>query len=284
MPDTEQKTIPELYKSAIRTVTIVFGSLFNDIYVRKYAPDGSVITGSKRRVPIIFSPKEQYFTWIYNTMRRPDNGTKVGVSLPRLSYDLVGIAPDQQRQIPPYLYHSGAPNMNADSPYANRELSPAAYSFNFTLSIWSNDMDSSIQILEAILPYFKPEVSVKVKEQDTLPIINDIHVVFNSMSKQDNYTEGYEVNRFIQWDLEFTMYSNIWTPTVSEGKLITEIFIDLNDDRQIPRTIEEQEEEENKCMYGIDEDEHHKPVGYTPPDDDDNCMYNKPNEWHEEIK
>lgn len=224
-------TIPELYRSAIRTVTVVFGSLFNDIYVRKYNTDGSV-SEERRKVPILFSEKSQYFTWIDNKMRRPDSGTKVGLALPRLSYELTGLAPDEQRQLNPHLYRTGTPQVNSDSPFSNKEHSPAAYTFNYTLTLWSNDMDTSIQVLEQILPYFKPEVAVKVKEEQDLPIMNDLQVVFSGISKQDNYTEGFEVNRFIQWDMEFAVHSNIWSPS-AEGKIIKEIVIDINDSNDI---------------------------------------------------
>lgn len=234
--------IADLYKSAIRTVTIVFGSLFNDIYIRKYNTDGT-ISDERRKVPLTFSSKEQYYVWIANTMRRPDTGTKVGIRLPRLSYELTGFAPDPQRQVNPYLYKTGAP-IKSDSPYSYRAESPAAYEFNFTLTLWANDMDASIQVLESILPYFKPEVSVKVKEQEKLPIFNDIQVVFKGISKQDNYEEGFEVNRFIQWDMEFSVYSNIWAPT-TDGKIITEIEIDINDKNIVSST-----ENNYDCVYG----------------------------------
>lgn len=223
-----EKPKQNLYRSAIRTVTVVFGSIFNDIYVRKYNPDGSVVEGSQRKVPITFSPKAQYYTWISNPMRRPDDMTKVGVSMPRLSYDLTGFAPDQQRQVSPYLYSTGPYKQdNIKGHYFKRDRQPAAYSFNYALTLWSNDMDTSIQVLEQILPYFKPEISVKVKEEITLPILNDIHVVFQGISKTDNYTEGFEENRFIQWDMDFTLYSNIWSPS-EDGKPIQELVVDLN--------------------------------------------------------
>ena len=48
------------------------------------------------------------------------------------------------------------------------------------------------------------------------------------MTKQDNYTEGFEENRFIQWDMEFSVYSNIWAPT-TDGTIITKVEVDLND-------------------------------------------------------
>lgn len=236
-----QIAIPDIYKSAIRLVTVIFGSLFNDIYIRKYEQDGTV-SDERRKVTIIFSDKSQYATWIENKMRRPDTGTKVGIRMPRLSYELTGFSPDPQRQINPYLFRTGAP-INDTSPYAYKAESPAAYEFNFTLTLWANDMDTSIQVLESILPYFKPEVSVKVKEQDALPILNDIHVVFKGITKQDNYTEGFEENRFIQWDMEFSVYSNIWAPSTN-GKIITEVEIDINDQNTIELL------NTNECYYG----------------------------------
>lgn len=237
-------SIPELYHSAIRTVTVIFGSLFNNIYVRKYDTKGNTVL-EKRKVPIIFSDKSQYATWIENKMRRPDNRTQVGIRLPRLSYELNGLSPDPQRQVNPYLYKTGAP-IKTDSPYAYKTQSPAAYEFNFTLSLWANDMETSIQVLESILPYFKPEVSVKVKEQTTIPIINDVHVEFKSISKQDNYTDGFEENRFIQWDMEFSLYSNIWAPITESGNIITEIVVDLNDSNTIEML------NNDACGYGVD--------------------------------
>lgn len=225
-------TIPQLYRSAIRVVSIVFGSVFNDIYIRKYNPDGSVNEDSKRKVPITFSNKSQYALWIENKMRRPDDGTKVGVTFPRLSYELTGLSPDDSRQLNSLLTRASIPTSAAET-VTKKAWSPAAYTFNFTLSLWAADMDTSIQVLESILPYFKPEISVKIKEQADLPIMNDLYIILNSISKQDNYLEGFDTNRCIQWDMEFTVYANMWAPKPDEAKIITDVVIDLNDSNQI---------------------------------------------------
>lgn len=221
-------TTSVLYKSAIRTVVTIFGSLFNNIYVRTYNIDGS-ISETTRKVNISFSDKSNYAIWIESKMRRPDNNTKIGLRLPRLSYDLTGFSPNEQRQLNPHMYSVGAINQNTTVPFANKANSPASYEFNFTLTLWASDMDTSVQVLENILPYFKPEVNIKVIEQDELSIANDISVVFRGITKNDNYQDGFEQNRIIQWDMDFSVFSNIWTKSEA-SEIIKEIKIDLSDD------------------------------------------------------
>ena len=211
-------------RSAIRNVSVVFGSVFSNFHVRRYKKDGSIDKSASTLVPISYSAKEAYSLWMAEAMRMPDASSEVNVKLPRLSFEMTGLAASPDR------------GMNVNVPIHGRSVSPAgsvvksrspvAYSFEFTLTLWAKTMDESIQILDQILPMFAPEVSVKIKESFGINLVNDVKIVLGSVSKGDTYQTMLE-NRIINWDLSFTVYANILPPRTDEMSLVQDVISDL---------------------------------------------------------
>ena len=211
-------------RSAIRNVSVVFGSVFSNLHVRKYKRNGNVDESITTLVPIAYSAKEAYSLWIDESMRAPDSTAEVNVKLPRLSFEMTGLAasPDRGMNIN-YPIHGRSISQNGA---VVKSTAPVAYSFEFTLTIWSKNMDDSIQILDQILPMFAPEVSVKMKESFRINLVNDVKIVLGSVSKGDNYQTMLE-NRLINWDLTFTVYANILPPKTSEMSVVQDVIADL---------------------------------------------------------
>lgn len=215
----------EIYsRSAIRNVSVVFGSVFSNLHVRRYKADGSIDTSSTTLVPIAYSAKEAYSLWIDESMRTPDASSEVNIKLPRLSFEMTGLQAAPER------------GMNVNVPIHGRSIlpngrvvksrSPVSYSFEFTLTIWSKNMDDSIQILDQILPMFAPEISIKMKESFRINLVNDVKIVLGSISKGDNYQTILE-NRLINWDLSFTVYANVLPPRTAEMSLVEDVLSDI---------------------------------------------------------
>lgn len=218
-------TSKDIYsRSAIRNVSVVFGSVFSNLHVRRYRKDGSIDESATTLVPIAYSAKEAYSLWIAESMRGPDSTSEVNVKLPRLSFEMTGLAATPER------------GMNVNVPIHGRSIasdgtvvksrSPVAYSFEFTLTIWAKTMDDSIQILDQILPSFAPEISIKMKESFRINLINDVKIVLGSISKGDNYQTMLE-NRLINWDLGFTVYANVLPPKTNEMSIVQDVVADL---------------------------------------------------------
>lgn len=218
-------TSKEIYsRSAIRNVSVVFGTVFSNLHVRKYKKDGTIDDSSSTLVPIAYSAKEAYSLWIDESMRAPDASSEVNVKLPRLSFEMTSLAASPER------------GMNVNLPVHGRSISPngtvvksrspVAYSFEFTLTIWAKNMDDSIQILDQILPMFAPEISVKMKESFHINLVNDVKIVLGSVSKGDNYQTMLE-NRIINWDLGFTVYANVLPPRTTEMSVVQDVVADL---------------------------------------------------------
>lgn len=233
-------TIQELYSSPIRTVCVVFGSLFNDIEVRKYDTEGNVLS-EKERVPISFSDKSAYGLWLEQKMRLPSGTTEIGNKFPRISYTINGMSIDTQRLANVNVKRKRMITEN-DITYMKSVRNIIPYQFDFTLSIWSKDMNTMLQILEQILPYFKPEIAVRVKENSDMRLINDYKIVLTGVQKDDNFLEGFDNNRIITYDLSFSVNASIIEP-VNNVSPITEVIVDLNNQNNIEFL------EEKNCCY-----------------------------------
>lgn len=218
-------TAKEIYsRSAIRNVSVVFGSVFSNLHVRKYRKDGSIDESSSTLVPIAYSAKEAYSLWINESMRTPDAASEVNVKLPRMSFEMTGLQAAPERGMNVNLATYGRTISSNGTIVKSR--SPVAYSFEFTLTIWTKNMDDSIQLLDQILPMFAPEISIKMKESFRINLVNDVKIVLGSVSKGDSYQTMLE-NRLINWDLTFTVYANVLPPRTNEMSVVQNAIMDL---------------------------------------------------------
>ena len=78
---------PHFYNEAIRKTVIAFGTLFNNIEIRKTNPDdGSVIESEK--VPLAYGPTQKFLARLEQS---PDLNKPVQMTLPRMSFEFTGL-------------------------------------------------------------------------------------------------------------------------------------------------------------------------------------------------
>ena len=239
-------TAEEIYNySTIRNVTVVFGNIFSNLKVRRYNSDGS-ISNKHTIVPLIYSAKDQYAFWVEQQMRLPTGNIEINNKFPRISFEMTGFKPAPEKGI-----NSNVPMIRnrIECGKTIRSRAPISYSFDFVVTIWAKQMDVSIQILDQILPIFAPEISIKIKESKVMQIYNDVTVILQSISKNDNYQSGFDENRLISWDLSFEVYANI-IPPGDEISVINKIQIDT--DTMISKYIEGETPSYIDSMYGIE--------------------------------
>jgi hypothetical protein len=85
------------YNKNIRNIVILFGTLFNDITIRRTKSDGTIQNTLK--VPIAYGPAKKYLTRL--EQGPPNNNTeeKVGMVLPRMSFEIITMAYDGTRKL-----------------------------------------------------------------------------------------------------------------------------------------------------------------------------------------
>ena len=204
-------------------MTVVFGSVFSNIHVRKYNKDGSINKSNTSLVPISYSPKESYEIWLDEKLRNADANTEINVKLPRMSFEMTNLSVNVER------------GMNTNIPIYGRNImpngrtvksrTPISYQFDYSLTIWAKNMDDSIQILDQLLPMFTPEISIKLRESIRLNIVNDVKIVLTGVSKDDNYQTILE-NRIIKWTLSFNVFADIMPINTEEMSIIETVMMD----------------------------------------------------------
>ena len=81
------------YHEVLRRTVISFGTLFNDITIQKKDSDGD--TFSTIEVPLAYGPKQKFLARLEQS---PNLNRPVQMSLPRMSFEMVGISYDSSRK------------------------------------------------------------------------------------------------------------------------------------------------------------------------------------------
>ena len=207
------------YNETIKRAVSIFGTLFNNITLKKTKEDGTVLSITK--VPISYGPKQKFLARLQEEPNLSDNN-RSAISLPRLAFELNGFEYDPTRQQNKLIRHSKS-DLDTDGVNRSYQYNPAPYNLTFTLSVLAKNMNDALQIVEQILPYFQPEYTVTMKMIDTMTDYRDVPIVLNSVAMNDTYEGGFEERRVIEYTLEFTMKLYMFGP-VYTGEVIRNVI------------------------------------------------------------
>ncbi len=204
----------QYYNRSIRKIVVAFGTLFNDIQLQRYMRDGK----TKKeifKVPLSYGSKERYLTAITSD---PTLIKTIAVNVPRISFELTGMSYDNSRKQQSLIKNFA---MNSTGGVSAQYV-PVPYNFNFSMSIYVRNTDDGTQIVEQILPFFKPDFTVTV---DMIPGMDqkyDMPIILNSVNTTTDYEGGMAdgTTRLIIWDLEFTVKSYLWPAVEEPGGVI----------------------------------------------------------------
>tara|TARA_B000000557_G_scaffold260666_1_gene258393 strand:- start:950 stop:1993 length:1044 start_codon:yes stop_codon:yes gene_type:complete len=216
------------YNETIRKTVIAFGTLFNNIRIKKFGTDGKTI--SQLKVPIAYGPMQRFLARIEQQSNFDDN---VAISLPRISFELTSYAYDPSRKSSPITKFTGK---GATKTKHKKIFLPVPYEIGFRLSFAAKLQDDSLQILEQILPHFQPSYNVTVNMLEGVEEKRDIPFTLANVSFVDEYEGDFSTRRFIQYDLDFIaktyFYSEI--PTDESG-IIKKVQVDYSTSIRAPR-------------------------------------------------
>jgi hypothetical protein len=95
--------------------------------------------------------------------------------------------------------------------------------------VYVKNQDDGLQIIEQILPYFNPDYNLTIKSIPQLNIKNDLPILLDNITFEDNYEGDFDDRRTIIWTLSFTMKLNFYGPVNKQGiirKVVTNTFND----------------------------------------------------------
>ena len=217
------------YNETIRKSVIAFGTLFNNIRIKKFASDGKSI--SQVKVPIAYGPMQRFLSRIEQQQNFDDN---VAITLPRLSFEMSSFTYDTSRKASPitkFTMKSPASKIKVKKMYL-----PVPYDIGFRLSFATKLQDDSLQIIEQILPFFQPSYAVTINMLEGVEEKRDIPFTLRNVSFTDEYEGDYSNRRFIQYDLDFIAKTYFYQelPTDENG-IIKKVQVDYSTNIRAPR-------------------------------------------------
>ena len=194
----------QFYNQAVRKTVISFGTLFNNIELKKTV-DGQVLETEK--VPLAYGPKQKF---LYRLQGNPTDGRKVAITLPRIYFEMTGIDYDPSRKTPATQKYKTVINDNGNE--VRTQYVPVPYNISFEVGILCKSQDDGLQILEQILPFFQPSFSMSLKFIPDMDEVRDVAVVLNSVDFDDDWEDDFSTRRSITYTMQFTAKSYIYGP------------------------------------------------------------------------
>lgn len=192
------------YHGHLRKLIAGFGSLFDDIRVSTV--DGGGVIRNIHAVPIRYAGAEPT---LVNTdpSKKPYNEI-----YPRMSFEIVGISPDKDRSVNPNNVINGV-------------RAPSNYTVDFGLYILARNMSDAFQVMEQILPFFNPTLTITMVNAPNNGVV-DTPITLTAVSIQDDYEGAEDKERRIEIGLNFTCYLDFYGPSGSAYEIALAQFID----------------------------------------------------------
>mgnify|MGYP001163929711 CR=1 FL=1 len=217
----------QYYHGTIRKYVIAFGNLFNDIIVQRLDSNGNRI--QSLLVPLAYGPKEK---WLVRLVQDPNLDQDVAITLPRMGFEIQGMTYSPQRKL-----SSTIKNVRLRSTDFNRvdtQFIPVPYDFTIALSVFVRNADDGAQIIEQILPYFRPEFTTQVNLIPEMQVVVDTPIVLQDVSIEDTYEGDFDTRRALIYNLTFSLKGYIYGPVANSGLIKRAItnFVDATTDAE----------------------------------------------------
>ena len=194
----------QFYNQAVRKTVISFGTLFNNIELKKVV-DGQVMEVEK--VPLAYGPKQKF---LYRLQGNAADGKKVAITMPRIYFEMTGIDYDASRKTPATQKYKTV--INDEGNEVRTQYVPVPYNISFEVGILCKSQDDGLQILEQILPFFQPSFSMSLKFIPDMDEVRDVAVVLNNVDFDDDWEDDFSTRRSITYSMQFTCKSYIYGP------------------------------------------------------------------------
>jgi len=206
------------YHQTSRKMVVAFGSLFNNIEVRR--TDSSDAVTEVIKIPLSYGPKDKMLVRI---SQDPNLNPKVALTVPRMGFELTSMTYDGARKL-----NTMGRNVKKGTTGLKKQFNPVPYNWDFSLYVFVKNAEDGTQILEQILPFFTPDFTVTMTLVSGMTIKMDIPLVLNSVTSEDTYEGDFATRRSIIWTLSFIMKGFLYPSVTDNAKIITSSVVDTH--------------------------------------------------------
>jgi len=206
------------YHQTSRKMVVAFGSLFNNIEVRR--TDSSDAVTEVIKIPLSYGPKDKMLVRI---SQDPNLNPKVALTVPRMGFELTAMSYDGARKL-----NTMGRNVKKGTTGLKKQFNPVPYNWDFSLYVFVKNAEDGTQILEQILPFFTPDFTVTMTLVSGMTVKMDIPLVLNSVTSEDSYEGDFASRRSIIWTLSFLMKGFLYPSVTDNAKVITSSVVDTH--------------------------------------------------------
>ena len=206
------------YHQTSRKMVVAFGSLFNNIEVRR--TDSSDAVTEVIKIPLSYGPKDKMLVRI---SQDPSLNPNVALTVPRMGFELTSMTYDGVRKL-----NTMGRNVKKGTTGLKKQFNPVPYNWDFSLYVFVKNAEDGTQILEQILPFFTPDFTVTMTLISGMTIKMDVPLVLNSVTSEDSYEGDFATRRSIIWTLSFVMKGFLYPSVTDNAKVITSSVVDTH--------------------------------------------------------
>lgn len=212
------------YYQHVRKAIIAFGTLFNNIRVRRTNSDGDIV--NSMYVPLSYAPKQKFLSRIQEFSDLENR--QVAVTLPRIGFEITDFSYDAARKLT-ITQPVRALNQAVDEKGIKYSFVSTPWNMGISMGVFAKNQDDGLQIVEQILPYFNPDFNVTINELPELGVRRDIQIVLNNVSYNDDWESDFSKRLSVNWELNFTMKINLFG-YVKDASYIKKVFANIYTD------------------------------------------------------
>jgi|TARA_R100000231_G_scaffold132947_1_gene105668 hypothetical protein len=207
------------YHATMRKSVAVFGTLFNNINVIRKDGSGGIL--SQIKVPLAYGPKQKFLARLD---QEAGFDAPLAIKLPRMAFEISSLEIDDSQKL--QKKNKIVETHGSDITKRKTINHYTSYNIGMSLFILTKNQDDGLQIMEQILPYFQPDYTVTIKPVDNFTYKQDVPIILDSVSIDDQYEGDFTERRVLTYQLDFTMKMKFYGPTKDVG-LIREVNVDI---------------------------------------------------------
>lgn len=203
------------YAGIIKKAVTAFGKMFSGIQIQRFDDEGVIL--QTVNVPIAYSNKEK---WMVRTTQDPNLTNYTNITLPRLAFEITSYTYDSSRKVNRNNKVSTGQLLNNSS--MTTQYSPVPYNIEMSLYLITKTVEDGLIVMEQILPMFTPDYTISINAVPEMNIVNNVPVILNSVSVDDNYEGDFQTRREIIHTFSFTLKLNLFS-SMSQSAIINHV-------------------------------------------------------------
>ena len=211
------------YHQHVKKAITAFGTIFSNININRI--DGNDVTQQVLRVPLAYSTKQKFLSRIRTTIDERKDLT--AILLPRMGFDIQSFQYDVARKVSP-IQNNKAIVDGAPVTSVSRSFVSTPWNMTLSLYVYAKNQEDGLQILEQILPTFTPDYTVSVNAIPDMNIIQDVPIILQDVTVEDDFEGDFLTRRFVTHTLTFTLKTNLYGSNTSRS-IIKQVHANIKD-------------------------------------------------------